>query len=205
MGDPDAVEVTLEDAPDAEARRKLQETLRKLSQKGVLVKGVLDLEEKIGIMEGEKEEARGKVDLVKEMDSIKVAVQKDVSKGSVQNKILTKAKNNKGVQEAAQGEITLTALEAEMTTQSATKAPTEAPTMPPSAEKLAGSDTSTASPDASSDSGADDDTSTGLSTTPAASPDNGSENVESAPVDAVVTINAFSGVLFGTVVAVMIQ
>merc|ERR1712118_556375 len=81
--------------------------------------------------------------------------------------ILTKAKNNKGVKEAAQGEITLTAVEAEMTTQSATKAPTEAPIMPPSAEKLAGSDTSTASPDASSDSGADDDTSTGLSPTPA--------------------------------------
>merc|ERR1712149_172069 len=121
--DPDAVEMSLEDAPVG--------TRRKLSQSGVLVKGVLDLEEKIGIMEGEKEEAGGNVDLVKEMDSLKVAVQKDVSKSSVQNKILTKAKNNKGVQEAAQGEITLTAMEAEMTTQSATKAPTEAPTESP--------------------------------------------------------------------------
>merc|ERR1712118_8394 len=112
--------------------------------------------------------------------------------------ILTKAKNNKGVKEAAQGEITLTAIEAEMTTQSATKAPTEAPTMPPSAEKLAGSDTSTASPDASSDSGADDDTSTGLSPTPAPDADDRS-------VDAVVSINAFSGMLYGTVVAMLMQ
>merc|ERR1711904_470796 len=109
-----------------------------------------------------------------------------------------------GVKEAAQGEITLTALEAEMTTQSATKAPTEAPTMPPSAEKLAGSDTSTASPDASSDSGADedsgadDDTSTGLSTTP-------EPGADSQTVDAVVSINAFSGMLFGIVGAMLMQ
>merc|ERR1719327_1343428 len=109
--DPDAAEMSLEDAPVG--------TRRKLSQSGVLVKGVLDLEEKIGIMEGEKEEAGGNVDLVKEMDSLKVAVQKDVSKPSVQKKILTKAKKNKGLQEAAQGEITLTAIEAEMTSESA--------------------------------------------------------------------------------------
>merc|ERR1712224_161836 len=109
--------------------------------------------------------------------------------------------------EAAQGEITLTAVEAEMTTQSATKAPTEAPTMPPSAEKLAGSDTSTASPDASSDSGADDDTSgadddtsTGLSPTPAPDADDSSK-----VVDVVVSINAFSGMLYGTVVAMLMQ
>merc|ERR1711904_225073 len=122
------------------------------------------------------------------------------SKSSVQNKILTKAKNNEGVKEAARGEITLTAVEAEMTTQSATKAPTEAPTMPPSAEKLAGSDTSTASPDASSDSGADDNTSTGLSPTPAPDAD------DTGPaVDAVVSINAFSGMLYGTVVAMLMQ
>merc|ERR1712025_161180 len=133
-------------------------------------------------------------------DSLKVAVQKDVSKSSGQKKILTKAKNNKGVKEAAQGEITLTAVEAEMTTQSATKAPTEAPTMPPSAEKLAGSDTSTASPDASSDSGADDDPSTGLSPTPAPEADEGNTSV-----DAVASINACSGMLFGTAVAMLMQ
>merc|ERR1712025_1047383 len=138
-------------------------------------------------------------------DSLKVAVQQDVSKSSVQKKILTKAKNNKGVQEAAQGEITLTAVEAEMSAQSATKAPTEAPTMPPSAEKLAGSDTSTASPDDgadddtfAADSGADDDTSTGLSPTPAPDADDSGDTV-----DAVVSINAFSGMLYGTVVAML--
>jgi len=207
--DPDAVEVSLED--DCVGARRLlsqMDARRKLSKSGVIVKGVLDLEEKIGIMEGEQEEAGGNVDLVKEMDSLKVAVQKDVSKSSVQKKILTKAKNNKGVKEAAQGEITLTAVEAEMTTQSATKAPTEAPTMPPSAEKLAGSDTSTASPDASSDSGADDDTSTGLSPTPAPDADDSGTD-DSAPdgdaVDAVVSINAFSGMLYGTVVAMLMQ
>merc|ERR1719327_1149594 len=190
--DPDAAEMSLEDAPVG--------TRRKLSQSGVLVKGVLDLEEKIGIMEGEKEEAGGNVDLVKEMDSLKVAVQKDVSKPSVQKKILTKAKKNKGLQEAAQGEITLTAIEAEMTSESATKAPTEAPTMPPSAEKLAGIDTTTASPDASSGSGADDDTSTGLSPTPAPAADEGI-----AAVAAVASSNACSGMLFGTAVAMLMQ
>merc|ERR1712118_596541 len=123
-------------------------------------------------MEGEQEEAGGNVDLVKEMDSLKVAVKKDVSKSSVQKKILTKAKNNKGVKEAAQGEITLTAVEAEMTAQSATKAPTEAPTMPPSAQKLAGSGADDAT---STDSGADDDT---------------SKDASDKVVDAVVSINA---------------
>merc|ERR1711904_161806 len=83
----------------------------------------------MGIMEGEKEGQN--VDLVQEMDSLKVAVKKDLGKSSVKNKILTKAKSNKGMQEAAQGEITMTDVEAEMTAESATKAPTEAPTMAP--------------------------------------------------------------------------
>merc|ERR1711904_755553 len=116
------------------------------------------------------------------------------------NKILTKAKSNKGMQEAAQGEITMTDVEAEMTAESATKAPTEAPTMAPTEGPSgdgSGDGTSTASPDGN---GVDDDgTSTFLSTTPAGSPDNG----DSTAVDAVGTINAFSGVLFGVVAVVM--
>merc|ERR1712193_27713 len=114
-------------------------------------------------------------DLVQEMDSLKVAVKKDLGKSSVKNKILTKAKSNKGMQEAAQGEITMTDVEAEMTAESATKAPTEAPTMAPT--------------EGPSGDGSGDGTSTFSTTTPAGSPDNGADDGDSTAVDAVGTIN----------------
>merc|ERR1712118_635931 len=79
----------------------------------IKVKATLDLEERIGIMEGEKEGQD--VDLVKEMESLKGEVQKDLGKSNVKNEILTKAKNNKGLQEATSGEISITDVEAEVT------------------------------------------------------------------------------------------
>merc|ERR1712159_894168 len=98
--------------------------------------------------EGEKEGQN--VDLVQEMDSLKVAVKNDLDKSSVKKQILTKAKNNKGMQEAAQGEITMTDVEAEMTAESATKAPTEAP------EASSGDGSGDGTSEESSGNGADD-------------------------------------------------
>jgi len=96
-----------------------------LSEGSVIVSAVLDLEERIGIMEGEKEGEN--VNLVTEMESLKDAVQKDLEKDSVKTSILTSAQNNEGVKQASEGEITITDMEASATAPAATKAPTEAP------------------------------------------------------------------------------
>lgn len=140
-----------------------------LSAGSVVVSAVIDLEERIGIMEGEKE---GKnVNLEEEMEVVKGAVKKDLRKSDVKNEILTKAKNNKGVQAASQGEITITSVEAEMTAPAATKAPD-----------------STTTPKASSGDGAADGTSD-------------TQGDAGDAVSAADAINAFSGVLFASVVA----
>jgi len=141
----------------------------------VVVSAVLDLEERIGIMEGEKEGQN--VDLVQEMDSLKVAVKNDLGKSSVKKQILTKAKNNKGMQEAAQGEITMTDVEAEMTAESATKAPTEAP------EASSGDGSGDGTSEESSGNGADDGSSAAGNgaddDTPVASPIDGADDGDS--------------------------
>lgn len=195
--EPEAVEVTLSAKPGEVNRLRL----RRLSEGGVIVSAVLDLEERIGIMEGEQEGQD--VDLVQEMDSLKAAVKNDLGKSSVKNEILTKAKNNEGMQAAASGEITMTDLEAEMTAESATKAPTEAP----EESSGDGDGTSTDETEDSSGNGVDDGSYTFLSTTPAASADNGGDDSDapSQSVDAAVNMNAFSGVLFGSVVVVVMQ
>jgi len=113
-----------------------------LTAGSVIVTAVVDLEERIGIMEGEKEGQN--VNLVEEMKAVKSAVQQDVAKDEVKNNILTKAKNNEGVKNAATGEITMTDVEATMTAEAATKSPTEAPVA-----------STSAAPDASSDSSSD--------------------------------------------------
>ena len=127
----------MDEASKEELKKDVQETVAKaadeepeavnvtLAAGSVIVTAIVDLEERIGIMEGEKEGQN--VNLVEEMKAVKSAVQQDVAKGEVKNDILTKAKNNEGVKNAAAGEITITDVEATMTAPAATKAPTEAP------------------------------------------------------------------------------
>jgi hypothetical protein len=168
-----------------------------LTAGSVIISAVIDLEERIGIMEGEKEGQD--VNLVKEMESLKGAVQKDLGKSDVKKEILTKAKNIEGVQQAAGGEITITDIETSLTASAATKAPTQAPasTTPgaPSesvqereVDDSVGSQTTSTTPPASSESKQEEE-----------------EGEEDKAVSAAVHHNAFAAVLVGSAVAAVLQ
>jgi len=96
-----------------------------LAAGSVKVAAAIDLEEKIGIMEGESE-GQG-VDLLAEMNSLKAQVQNELETGDAQQEILTVASSVEGVQQAATGEIAVTDPEA-----SATVEVTSLATKPPS-------------------------------------------------------------------------
>jgi len=84
-----------------------------LTAGSVKVSAVIDLEERIGIMEGESEGQN--VDLVLEMESLKDEVQKELETGDVKQELLTVASSVEGVQVAAEGEITITDPETSVT------------------------------------------------------------------------------------------
>jgi len=100
----------------------------------VIVSAVIDLEERIGIMEGEKQSQDVPVNLVEEMESLKGAVQEDLGKSDVKKEVLTKALDIEGVQQAAEGAITITDVQTAVSAPAATKAP---PTQAPSSTTTA--------------------------------------------------------------------
>merc|ERR1712224_1190120 len=77
-----------------------------LTAGSVKVSAAIDLEERIGIMETEIE-GQG-LDLIQEMESLKDEVQSELRSGDVKEEILTVATSIEGVQQAAEGEITVT-------------------------------------------------------------------------------------------------
>jgi len=86
-----------------------------LTAGSVKVSAVIDLEERIGVMEGESEGQD--VDLASEMESLKNEVQSDLETGDVKQDILTVASSVEGVQLAAEGEISVTDPETSVTVQ----------------------------------------------------------------------------------------
>jgi len=99
-----------------------------LTAGSVKVSAVIDLEERIGIMEGESEGQD--LDLMHEMESLKDEVQNELETGDAKTEMLTVASSVEGVQLAAEGEITITDPETSSTasmTSTATKTPSELP------------------------------------------------------------------------------
>merc|ERR1711907_169849 len=84
-----------------------------LTAGSVKVSAAIYLEERIGVMEGESEGQD--LDLAQEMESLKNEVQKELETDDAKNEILTVASGVKGVQLAADGEITITDPEASVT------------------------------------------------------------------------------------------
>jgi len=160
------------DKMDEEAKTELRTTFKKkiaanldldddavvvtLEKGSVKVMASIDLEEKIGIMEAENEGEE--IDLVKEMEAIKEVAQEDMKKDGVQQELLTAATTLESVQQAAEGEISISKPETAAVAEAATKAPeivTEAPTFesddsasptPSSAPTPSGSPTPAAAP-----------------------------------------------------------
>lgn len=97
-----------------------------LAAGSVKVSAVIDLEERIGIMEGESEGQD--LDLMHEMESLKDEVQSELETGDVKEEILTVASSLDGVQLAAEGEISITDPEIAVTAQ-VTSTPTKMPSL----------------------------------------------------------------------------
>jgi len=123
---------------DAKTKEDLKENLEKkiadkagvddtavevtLSEGSVKIDAVIDMEEKIGLMEAANE---GKeVDLVSEMKAMKSEVQGEVGSSAATQELLVTATETEGVKDAADGEIEATAAETFVTAEAATKAPT---------------------------------------------------------------------------------
>merc|ERR1711988_1751023 len=133
----------------------------------------------------EAENEGQEVDLVKEMKAIKSEVQEEVGSAEAANEVLQAAVEVEGVKDAAQGEITISEPETEVTAEAATKAPevlTDAPSPSP------GSGPSPA-PE------------------PEPAPSPGAEPGKKADqaVDASVHQNAFTSLVLGTVAVVLMQ
>jgi len=157
-----------------------------LAAGSVKVAAAIDLEEKIGIMEGESE-GQG-VDLLAEMNSLKAQVQNELETGDAQQEILTVASSVDGVQQAATGEIAVTDPEA-----SATVEVTSLATKPPS---ISGS---TTPEDASSSTD-----SPALGEEPHAA--SGSEEESQRPVSlAAMHFNAFGSMLVAGAIAAVVN
>jgi len=86
-----------------------------LSAGSVKVSAAIDLEEKIGIMEGESEGED--VDLLAEMNSLKDQVQNELKTGDTKQEILTVASTVEGVEQATTGELAVTDPETSVTAQ----------------------------------------------------------------------------------------
>merc|ERR1719453_631882 len=114
------VNVTLSAAREADKecmRRRLQEG----EEPGINVDATIDMEEQMAAMEAENEGAE--VDLVSEMTAIKNEVQAEVGSDAVANEVLAEAVEIEGVKDAAEGDITISEPETEVTAEAATKAP----------------------------------------------------------------------------------
>jgi len=163
-----------------------------LTEGSIKVDATIDMEEKIGIMEAENE---GKeIDLVGEMKTLKSEVQAEVGSADTAQEVLKVASEVEGVKEAAEGEVTISEPETEVTAEAATKAPqviTDEPLPAPSP--------SPPSPSPSPGSG---------SPAPAPAPEPaGTEASEggAGEISTAVHENTFTALLLGTVAAIMMQ
>lgn len=151
----------------------------------IKVKATLDLEERIGIMEAEKEGQD--IDLVKEMEAVKGEVQKDLEKEDVKKGILKEVATIEGVN---MDDITITDTKTGTNAAAATKAPSVEPSPAPSP----GTDDPSPAPSPES----------GVSTTSAPSAEDDASEGASDPdqqvVSAAIYHNVFASALVGTIV-----
>merc|ERR1711871_488412 len=155
----------------------------------IKVKATLDLEERIGIMEAEKEGQD--VDLVKEMEAVKGEVQKDLEKEDVKKGILKEVATIEGVN---MDDITITDTKTGTNAAAATKAPSVEPSPAPSPSGGMDDRSPAPSPSAEGDAttsapSAEDDASEG-----------GSDGDNQQVVSAAIYRNVFASALVGTIV-----
>jgi len=152
----------------------------------IKIKATLDLEERIGIMEAEKEGQD--VDLVKEMEAIKGEVQKDLEKEDVKKDILKEAATIEGVN---MDDITITDTKTGTNAAAATKAPSVEPSPAPSPS--GGMDDPSPAPSPSAEGDA-------TTSAPSAADDASEGGSDQQVVSAAIYHNVFASALVGTIV-----